>query len=690
MSRRRTSRDPRESLVRASPAVSVRGKVISHPIPIPGPDDDEFPIRTPGSGIALPLDAAEIERLMVSAAAASERGITSYQTGIAISDFGGPPQPPPPPPTARDAPPDTATATASSAPRDSVSSVTKAGSLGPPARHRSSVRCVLGRMFGRRRKNSTRPGRDERGASHGAVRAEHHRSVSAPGRILVAWPLSDCLLTGAQDPSALRATPPRTSTGARQRSTSPPDALGRPRRSHGLMPEPAPRPPSPPGPQAPPGPREKETPTPAPARPRRATTPSRLVAPSTGLSPRPSSTNPRTSRVMAEGPGRASLAVAVTASGHANRRSRSVGELRQAAVQNEAARRRRSDEIRYWRESHEAEMLSPVSSHAADIDSLRSPVTEKAQPFNFGPVGDLVGMKITQAVSLETRMRQLEDRLSSVERRVDRASRDALLPLKELPPLPTPPRDGDGPTRAGRPAPQPASQTRPRSPSRAGRRPPRLATTLSPRTSSDALPALKLASAEVAAGARPLSTSTTIRWVPSYSPTLQIDSPLTGEHFNALTSMILAEQASRQQLEAAVLDLQRQLQAVLAATVAPPPPPHSAPGSPPSPPPPAPPPQIRIAHGGGGPTASRFDHDDESSDDGHSSSSNANDEIFRTPAEERADSGRTDFFGDFAARVNRVDLHLERDDEAGIEHMPRTMSVGQITLGRGAAAAQRV
>ena len=128
-------------------------------------------------------------------------------------------------------------------------------------------------------------------------------------------------------------------------------------------------------------------------RPRRATTPSRLWTPTqgpaygdwTGLSPRPASSHARGSRADpdTEAEAVAGIGMAVTSSGHPKRRSRSLGEIREAAAGHTVARRR-SDEIRYWRESYDPGILSPLSSHKAEEEPIiiDDPEPENSQDQN--------------------------------------------------------------------------------------------------------------------------------------------------------------------------------------------------------------------------------------------------------------------------------------------------------------------
>lgn len=163
-----------------------------------------------------------------------------------------------------------------------------------------------------------------------------------------------------------------------------------------------------------------------------------------GLSPRPASTHGRGSRFTEEDPD--AIGRAITSDGSdtgLKRRSRSLSQLNEVAL--EQAGRRRSGEIRYWRESYDVPgPLSPLSSapnetdteanednyelgggrasmSAADSAIGRIPKTPP-QPFHFCSVAsmsEMAGMKITQAATLEERFGNLEVRMIKLERVVD-------------------------------------------------------------------------------------------------------------------------------------------------------------------------------------------------------------------------------------------------------------------------------
>lgn len=169
-----------------------------------------------------------------------------------------------------------------------------------------------------------------------------------------------------------------------------------------------------------------------------------------GLSPRPASTHGRgSSRLAGSGdhddPSEIGRAItsdsagggAGSGMGGGRRRSRSLSGLQDFTAVRPATRRR-SDEIRFWRESYDPGFMSPLSSNAPDdadaddtgvIDmgessAMDHPPKTPPQPFNFGAISnEMVGMKITQAVSIDTRIGNLETRARKLERVVDQLCR---------------------------------------------------------------------------------------------------------------------------------------------------------------------------------------------------------------------------------------------------------------------------
>ena len=156
----------------------------------------------------------------------------------------------------------------------------------------------------------------------------------------------------------------------------------------------------------------------------------------TGLSPRPASTHARTSRLVnMESADDGEIGQAITSEGDevqprvTRRRSRSVSELRYGP---EVDARRRSDEIRWWRQSYDPAFMSPLSSDLPEADEPPSATSDSVpQPFNFSAQDD--GMKITDAATLSSRVATLETRVHRLEKVVTQLCH-AKTPRAETPP----------------------------------------------------------------------------------------------------------------------------------------------------------------------------------------------------------------------------------------------------------------
>lgn len=164
-----------------------------------------------------------------------------------------------------------------------------------------------------------------------------------------------------------------------------------------------------------------------------------------GLSPRPASAQGRGSRpgdgepAEAQDPDEIGRAITSDSGNGFRRRSRSLSGLQDLADAH-ASGRRRSDEIRYWRESYDPGFMSPLSSNAqediddaglADGSAPESPAAERPpktppQPFDFGLLSkEMAGMKITHAADMDTRLSTLESRHLQLERLVNQLRRTA-------------------------------------------------------------------------------------------------------------------------------------------------------------------------------------------------------------------------------------------------------------------------
>ncbi len=454
-------------------------------------------------------------------------------------------------------------------------------------------------------------------------------------------------------------------------------------------------------------------------RPRRSTTPSRLYEPTrtpgymnwVGLSPRPASSHARDSGAFAGHDGEGPIGFAVTSGSHSNRRSRSLGQLRDAAMQHGV--RRRSDEIRYWRESYppyDPDALSPMSSQHRPETDFR-PTTQEGnptqeqerhevpQPFNFGPLGELAGMKITQAASLDARVSTLEARLDRMEKAVanlhDRIS-VSNMPLRGYSSRPTTDSSDQSlprhaPNRMYQQTHNPQADTSYRMENRSheSSRPSTTSTQpsknqsyeeLSPRptylSSPDPVPEVPLSRINLSARysesmGRPLSTSTTIRGIASSSPSrtpdrtlsLSKNGSLTAHHYSALLNLITAEQSARQSLEAQVASLQQQLQSLISksgerdSVVYSTPRPMHVPS--------------RKTIGTG--EFSSFEHEESGTESEGELYGSGHEEVFQTPNEERDLYADHD---DYEDELAEMEGHAE----------PRTLSLSQLTMSKSALA----
>jgi hypothetical protein len=151
-----------------------------------------------------------------------------------------------------------------------------------------------------------------------------------------------------------------------------------------------------------------------------------------GLSPRPASSQGRGSRLErhSSDPDDIGRAITCDATIAKRRRSRSLSGLPDLEEDHDDPRRR-SDEIRYWRESYDPNFGAPLllippsrdgTTVASPIEVPGTPPDEQAttplQPFSFGSavtMNEFAGMKITQAASMDTRIGYLETRMRRTE-----------------------------------------------------------------------------------------------------------------------------------------------------------------------------------------------------------------------------------------------------------------------------------
>ncbi|TGO07328.1 hypothetical protein BTUL_0291g00020 [Botrytis tulipae] len=666
-----------ETSGRTNTGSTIRGK-ISAPIPIQ--DDDEFPIRSPGTGIATPLGSLNSDGIdkVMRGSAISGRDSALAHGDIGTGSYVEPPRRMGTTPLPSDRPSYNAPSRRTedySVPRSSSPVGRPSDSiLSKPARKKSTFKGVFGKIFGKKKKDAS-----NKKQSVGALQSEqHHRS----------------------DPSALSRSPLNTATSPKRSTSMPINEFNRALRSHSPFVDSSLKEQI----NTERDPNRISTQTQSTTTRTRVTT-GRLYTPDktpgymnwTGLSPRPASAQAKSSKAPSDEALPGSIGMAVTISSHPNRRSRSLGQLREAARIAGGIDRRRSDEIRYWRASYDPGPLSPLSSDKAEVEEPRSindpesprliDSQEQPQPFNFGHLSGLSGMKITQAADLATRVDRIESRLVEMEKTVFQIHR-RLNENGNKVALQDPPKGGkrDRSSSARRPPTDNSETTLPGLPrhrhwhefgaqSRLSNNNPHRPTSSSHNSYhpdfDDTIQApfaattderVHLSSSHTTG--RPLSTSTTIRGLQSSSPTIQKDAHLTMEHYNNLTNMFLAEQSAREQLESIVLTLQRQMTSYPSIASTSYPTPDSATGGGP----------ILDTTSSSKGTSEGFGV--ESDDDAYAAGS----EVFQTPKEELGGQNFGDeVFGTgkgYASGNSRLTVDTGNGDA-------RTLSLSQITMGKG-------
>ncbi|KJZ79051.1 hypothetical protein HIM_01824 [Hirsutella minnesotensis 3608] len=156
----------------------------------------------------------------------------------------------------------------------------------------------------------------------------------------------------------------------------------------------------------------------------------------TGLSPRPASSHDRRPKVAgwSDDPNQIGRAITSDAQG-LRRRSRSLSAFPLPDGPLNNSNLRQADDMRHWRESYEPHALSPLSAsttHEADdvaifpTDEAEALAAENqpkspVKPFIFGDIQTMkeaVGLKITEAASLDSRINTLEGRMNRLEQLV--------------------------------------------------------------------------------------------------------------------------------------------------------------------------------------------------------------------------------------------------------------------------------
>ncbi|MBE3042305.1 hypothetical protein IMZ48_06940 [Candidatus Bathyarchaeota archaeon] len=173
-----------------------------------------------------------------------------------------------------------------------------------------------------------------------------------------------------------------------------------------------------------------------------------------GLSPRPASTHARSSKIL-DDPEEIGRAISSDLGG-LRRRSRSLSGLGGTGGLENGAPRRRSDEIRYWRESYDPDFASPLACNVPEADdggtaAADTPVDAASserpksppEPLNFGSIANInamAGMRITHAANLDNQLGALEARMRRMEILIAR--------VRNAVPEPESPVFGRGPPRS--------------------------------------------------------------------------------------------------------------------------------------------------------------------------------------------------------------------------------------------------
>ena len=553
---------------RQSSTHSVRGR-ISGPFPIPDPMDDEFPMRNQNNGAILAAASAGAYEPSRSVAAIRDNidtkddAISTPHTEVVQnrSSFSEPSSKPDTPDVIHSLPPKKATP-----PSDLRHSAVSGGTSPSPGTHgqlqrkKSTLRGAFGRLFGRKRRTDSRDTTASSGTP-ASERSRRHRPAASDLSQNVGPDAKD-----RQNTASPAAPAPEDVASAQKRSMSVPiSEYDRALRSHSVGPD--------------------DVLAIESARNSLNTdyvlssgrsldfNSNRLRKRHTkdgefsGLSPRPASVHESSERQTFQTDDPNEIGKAITSDSNGlKRRSRSLSGL-SSHMEEFNSSRRRSDEIRFWRESYAPPLRSPMSSHITEGDESQDvvaddpPLTNKTrprtppQPFVFGDMAmmsEMAGMKITQAASMDTRIGDLESRMHRVEQAYNRSRDIAENPLPSKDPIHQDRVDIEaagpiplGPSLVTDDVEAPAAdQSRPVELHLASR---------------------ALAPESLTESGRPVSTATirNISSAPYNAP-----EALTTDHYKTLVALIETERSSRQALEAQVKRLSQQIRVLSRQTTA--------------------------------------------------------------------------------------------------------------------------
>ncbi|KAF4467326.1 hypothetical protein FALBO_5803 [Fusarium albosuccineum] len=547
---------------------TIRGR-ISGPVPIPTPLDDEFPIRNPGTNIATPVRAEFKESQHDSAISTGHR------------QFKSPTFPEPrrnSPQTFRDEPRSptharihgaTARLQKAEPSNNARHSFVSADAVhirdkDRPQRKQSTLRGALGKLFNRRKKPNGHDSPNNTDSEAGSVPprpGNYRRSTGESHRPADLVPN----LRPREGPDARARNRPFPGAESKRSASLPITEFDRALGSHSVRPE--------------------DIRTIESARnslsvdfgisQARASALRVRESHLAGLSPRPASSHGRESRQEQheEDPDEIGRAITSDFAG-VRRRSRSLSGLPEAE-EDHGNTRRRSDEIRYWRESYDPAFMSPVSSdapEAEDTSAARAELTQNveethpkpsAEPFQFDSfvgMNEAAGMKITHAANLETRINNLESRVHRLEQVLDRMCDTTPNWRSELQPpdRPAPPIPINGPTARSRGASPIKIGVMEGSRSSSNYHSERNSQASGHEATAFLDPHFSTSFGESTTN-RPTSTAT-IRGANSL-PSLLKDTPgsLTMDHYTTLLALIHTERSAREALETQVKRLGNQL-----------------------------------------------------------------------------------------------------------------------------------
>ncbi|KAF7545734.1 hypothetical protein G7046_g9493 [Stylonectria norvegica] len=544
--------------------------------------DDEFPMRNPGTGIATPT-AAEMMEFKVDpirpehdaqpeAPPAPQSVASPRPDAIHInnSDSDTVPADSMPVATAR-IPPRRRPETSSAIRYSTISADTNEtkGSKDRPHRKKSTIRGALGKLFGRKRKANGHGSVDNTSPRDGSPRRGSNQLRSVTENVSQT---SDQKFTERQQPMV--RSRPFPGAESKRSASLPITEFDRALRSHSVGPEDV---------LAIESARNSLSADFSLSK-RRAVAIRSRDGDLAGLSPRPASTHGRDYKEIEKSDDPNQIGRAITSDfTRLRRRSRSLSGLIEAEDDHNKARRR-SDEIRYWRESYDPAFMSPVSSAPEGEDAAllstepvaraeERPPNTPLEPFAFGSfatMNEMAGMKITQAAGLESRIDVLETRVQQLEHVLSQMCNTTadFTPRIDSEDYPAPPASSSEPSTTYRIRPAPRNTSTPHKDTHdmmGSFRPNSSRRSEASHMSFGEAPTFvgsvhrSAAQPAFVSTNRPTSTAT-IRAATSL-PSLPKDTngPLTLDHYATLMALIQTERSAREALEAQVKSLGHQV-----------------------------------------------------------------------------------------------------------------------------------